>query len=61
MAIEKVLTINEAARLWGKDVSTLRRMIQTNHFKEGVDYRKSGGTWIIEKKAMEKFYGKLKE
>ena len=57
--LKEVLTITEAAELWGKEVSTLRRVIKNNKFTYEVDYRKSGSTWLITKTAMEKVYGKL--
>ncbi len=59
--INEVLTIKEAADLWGKEVSTLRRVIQGNKFIEGADYRKSGSTWLITREAMERVYGKLED
>lgn len=57
--LKEVLTITEAAELWGKEVSTLRRVIKNGKFTYGIDYRKSGSTWLITKTAMEKVYGKL--
>lgn len=56
--INEVLTITEASKIWGKEVSTLRRVIKNGKFTEGIDYRKSGSTWLITKSAMERVYGK---
>lgn len=55
--INKVLTITEAAETWNKSVSTLRRVIHGGKFKEGIDFRKSGSTWIITKESMLRVYG----
>lgn len=56
--IDEVMTFGEGARRWGKAESTLRMMIRTGKLIEGIDYRKSGGTWLITREAMEKAYGK---
>ena len=56
--INEILTISEASDIWDKEVSTLRRVIKNSKFTEGVDYRKSGNTWLITKSAMERVYGK---
>ena len=58
--INEVLTISEASKIWNKEVSTLRRNFMNNvSFKLGVDCRKSGATWIVTRKAMERVYGKV--
>lgn len=59
MSINDVFTIKEAAELYGiKDQSSLRyRFIRGVSFKEGIDCRKSGGTWIVTKEAMDREYG----
>ena len=51
------MTFKEAAEEWKLDTSTLRKMVLTNKLIEDVDYRKSGGTWIITRAAMIKVYG----
>lgn len=52
-----ILTFKEAAKMWGLSDSTLRKLVVTNKLTEGIDYRKSGGTWLITKNAMRKIYG----
>ncbi len=61
MNINDVMTFKEAAEKWGKKDNTLRMMVRTDKLIEGIDYRKSGNTWIITKEAMEKLYGKIEE
>lgn len=58
--IENVLTFAEASEQWGLDDSTLRKLVTTDKLQEGIDYRKSGRTWLITKGAMKKIYGKPK-
>lgn len=54
----KVFTLSEAAAIWGKDESTLRRSLSKFHqFKE---YRKAGRITLIEKEAMIRVYGEPK-
>lgn len=59
----EVFSFAEATLLWGLKDSTLRKLVKTDRIKEGTDYRKSGGVWIITKEAMLRLYGeqKLKE
>lgn len=61
--IEKVLTFAEAEEQYGLAKGTLRKYLyQTEkdkqRIKEGIDYRKSGKTWLITKDAMERIYKK---
>lgn len=59
--INEVLTIAEASKIWRKEVSTLRRVFMNNvSFKQGKDCRKSEGTWLVTREAMERVYGKNK-
>lgn len=51
----KVVTINEATKLWNKEASTLRRAMH-NRFEER-ERRKSGKDWIILVEAMIRVYG----
>lgn len=59
--IQEVLTIREASEIWGKEVSSLRRVLKGGKFTEGIDYRKSGNTWIITKGSLFKIYGEPKK
>ena len=47
-----VYTSTEAAKLWDKDESTVRRAIMNERFVQGVDYRKAGRISLITKDAM---------
>ena len=47
MFLEEVITVKEAAILYKKDISTIKRNIYRN-FKEGIDYRYSVATLLIE-------------
>ena len=55
MFLEEVITVKEAAILYKKDISTIKRNIYKN-FKEGIDYRYSGSTILINKKSLDNFY-----
>lgn len=56
--IDEVMTVSEAAVLWGKSEGTIRAAIKAKKFIVGVDYRKAGGTTLITREAMERVYGK---
>ena len=51
----KVFTLSEAAAIWGKDESTLRRSLRKFH--PFIEYRKAGRITLIEKDAMIRVYG----
>jgi hypothetical protein len=55
------MTFSEAAEKWGLDDSTLRKLIATDKVRENVDFGKSGNTWLIEVKTMERIYGEPKQ
>lgn len=55
--LDSVLSLQEAAELYGKDDSTLRRAISSGRFSPD-EYRKTGRNYIILKSAMERVYGK---
>lgn len=52
-----VYTSTEAAKLWDKDESTVRRAIMNERFVQGVDYRKAGRISLITKDAMIRVFG----
>lgn len=52
----EIITLQEAATLWGFDSSTLRHAIAKGKFKK-YEYKKSGKVWLIKKSAMERVYG----
>lgn len=58
MDIFDIMTFAEASARWKIDSSSLRKIVSRNNILEkNVDYRKSYGTWLITKQAMEKLYG----
>jgi hypothetical protein len=59
IADEGWITLQKAAELWNKNDSTLRRVIKGPNFTEGIDYKKQGRDWLIQKSAMERVYGKI--
>ena len=58
---DELLALNDAAKMWNKDDSTLRRHIQNKKFIDGVDVKKFGKQWVIKKEAMIREYGELKD
>lgn len=57
IALYDIMTFKEASQRWGISDSTLRMLVRTNKLKEGVDYRKSGNTWLITRSAVVNIYG----
>lgn len=55
-----VYTPIEAAILWGKEESTVRKAIDNGKFQLGIDYRKSGRIIFITRSAMLRVYGEPK-
>lgn len=56
--IDEVMTVSEAATIWGKTEGAIRAAIKAKKFIVGVDYRKAGGITLITREAMERVYGK---
>lgn len=57
--INQVMTVNEAAEVWGKSEGTIRAAIKNKRFILGVDYRKAGRITLIDREAMERVYGEV--
>lgn len=57
--VNNIMTVSEAADIWGKTEGAIRAAIKAKKFIVGVDYRKAKGTTLITKEAMERVYGKL--
>ena len=60
--IDKVLTLEEAAELWGKSTDSLRQAcIERNgkppRFKIGVEDRQSKRIWLVTYDGMKRLYG----
>lgn len=57
--IDEVMTVSEAAELWGLTEGGIRKAISTKKFILGIDYRKAGRITLITREAMERVYGEL--
>jgi hypothetical protein len=56
MKLIDIMTISEAAKEWGLDVSTLRYACIKDKFTD-KEARKSEGTWLITRRGMKRVYG----
>lgn len=54
---DDLYALSDAARLWEKDDSTLRRAILNGKLLEGKDCKKFGKQWVVTKAAMIREYG----
>ncbi len=57
MIWDELISLKEAAELFEREESTLRRAISNGILKEGTDCKKFGKQWVILKSSMEKIYG----
>lgn len=55
---EGLISLKDAAKMFGKEESTLRRNISNGFFKEGEDCIKFGTTWVFDIDSLEKKYTK---
>ena len=60
LQIDEVMTVNEAAEIWGKAEGTIRLAINSKKFIPEVDYRKAGRITLITKEAMGRVYGNIR-
>lgn len=58
--LDEVMSFSEATKKWNLGESTLRMATNRKSLIEGIDYRKSGSTWLITIEAMERVYGEPK-
>lgn len=58
---DDILSIGEAAQMWGKETSTLRRVFTRRNFVYGVDVKRVGNQWLVRKSSMIRVYGEPKE
>ena len=56
-AFDGLYALSEAARVWGKEDSTLRHAIRRGKFAEGTDAKLFGKQWVITEAAMLREYG----
>ena len=53
---DNLVSLKEAAELYNRDESTLRRAISNGLLKEGIDCKKFGKQWVILRSSMERVY-----
>ena len=53
---DKLLSLKEAAEIYNRDESTLKRAISSGRLVEGIDCKKFGRDWVILKSSMERVY-----
>lgn len=53
----RLLSLADAAKIWGMDDSTIRRAIATGKLITGIDCQKYGKQWVIATDAMVRLYG----
>ena len=58
--INNIMTVSEAAEIWGITEGAIRKAIKSDKFIPGIDYRKSGRITLICREAMERVYGEPK-
>ena len=58
--LNKVMTANEASKMWGITEGAIRKAIEYKRLIIGVDYRKAGRITLITHEAMERLYGEPK-
>ncbi len=52
----KLISLKEAAEVYNRDTSTLKRAISNGTLVEGVDCKKFGRDWVILKSALDRVY-----
>ena len=57
---DDILSIGEAAQMWGKETSTLRRVFTRRNFVYGVDVKRVGNQWLVRKSSMIRVYAEPK-
>ena len=58
--INNVMTVSEAAEIWGITEGAIRKAIKSDKFVPGIDYRKAGRITLICREAMMRVYGEPK-
>ena len=58
--INNVMTVSEAAEIWGITEGAIRKAIKSGKFIPEIDYRKSGRITLICREAMIRVYGEPK-
>ena len=55
--INNIMTVSEAAEIWGITEGAIRKAIKSNKFIPSIDYRKAGRITLMCREAMERVYG----
>ena len=58
--INNIMTVSEAAEIWGITEGAIRKAIKSRKFIPNIDYRKAGRITLICREAMIRVYGPLK-
>ena len=58
--INNIMTVSEAAEIWGITEGAIRKAIKSGKFIPNIDYRKAGRITLICREAMERVYGESK-
>ena len=53
---DKLISLKEAAEIYNRDTSTIKRAISNKTLVEGVDCKKFGRDWVILKSALDRVY-----
>ena len=54
-----LISLKQASDMFKKEESTLRRNISNGKFKNGIDCKKFGTTWVFDIRSLEREYGKI--
>ena len=58
--INNIMTVSEAAEMWGITEGAIRKAIKSGKFIPNIDYRKAGRITLICREAMARVYGEPK-
>ena len=53
---DKLLSLKEAAEVYNRDTSTIKRAIANGTLVEGVDCKKFGRDWVILRSSLDRVY-----
>ena len=53
---DKLISLKEAAEVYNRDTSTIKRAISNGTLVEGVDCKKFGRDWVLLKSSLDRVY-----
>ena len=53
---DKLISLKEAAEIYNRDTSTIKRAISNGTLVEGVDCKKFGRDWVLLKSSLDRVY-----